>query len=304
MQQQGTGGNAVLDNSKSATIHTPRSLHDLAATLQRVKEPTLFAGGTYLMQSPSFYPCDSHRDIVYLGEISEFKRISRNDRTLEIGSMVNLEHIMSAGKQALPTLLLASIAHSGTLIIRRQSTLGGALAIPSRRIALSGALAALDAEVQIYTLKNQRLTASWKPISSLYERDGTLRLGEKEVIGGVRISDEKETFSSQMIAGDVMRRPEEAVIASLACFERESLISRFNISLIFPESLFIVPPDLTLQMIGMTIPLKSAQMGRVRRLMEEHVDQVVHNGVSNLQRERGRRLIEALLHSLNIDGLS
>ena len=304
MQQRATGGSAVLDNSKSATIHTPRSLHDLGSTLQRVKEPTLFAGGTYLMHSPSFYPCDTHRDIVYLGEISEFKRISRNDRTLEIGSMVNLEHIMSAGKQALPNLLLSSIANSGTLIVRRQSTLGGALAIPSRRIALSGALASLDAEVQVYTLKNQRLVSTWKPIRSLYERNGTLRLSSKEIIGGVRISDEKESFSSQMIAGDIMRKPEESAIASLACFERESLISRFNISLIFPESLFIVPPDLTLQMIGMTIPLKSSQMGRVRRLMEEHVDQVVQNSLPHLQRERGRRLIEALLHSLNIHGLS
>ncbi len=294
----------MLEDSKSATIHTPRTLHDLAATLQRVKHPTFFAGGTYLMNSPSFYPCDTYRDIIYLGEISELKRISRNDRTLEIGAMVNLEHIMSAGRLALPALLLSSIEQTGTIILRRQSTLGGILAIPNKRLAVCGALAALEAEVQIYTLKNQRLAASWKPIASLYTPSGQINLSEKEIIGGVRFSDEKESYALQLIAGEVMKQPETAVIASLACYERESLISRFNISLIFPKSLFIVPPDITLQMSGMTLPLKINQMARIRRLLEENVEQVLHGTVSPLQRERGRRLIDALLHSLNVHGLT
>ncbi len=236
----------MQEDSKSATIHTPRTLHDLAATLQRVSHPTFFAGGTYLMNSPSFYPCDTYRDIIYLGEITELKRISRNDRTLEIGSMVNLDHIMSAGRLALPELLLTSIENSGTLIVRRQSTLGGSLGIPERRLALSGALAALDAEVQIYTLKNQRFVSSWKPLSSLYTHTGKLNLSEKDIIGGVRFSDEKETYALQMTGGDAMRDPSRAVIASLAYFESESLITRFNISLIFPKHLFIAPHELTL----------------------------------------------------------
>ncbi len=57
-------------------------------------------------------------------------------------------------------------------------------------------------------------------------------------------------------------------------------------------------------MSGMTLPLKSDQISRIRRLMEEQVNQVVQDTRPQIQRERGRRLIEALLHSLNTYGLS
>ncbi len=294
----------MREDSKSVAIHTPKTLHDLAATLQRVKSPLFFAGGTYLMNSPSFYPCETYRDIMDISQIAEFRRISRNDRTLEIGSMVSLEHIMSAGRLALPALLLAAIENSGTLIVRQQSTLGGSLGIRDRRLAVSGALAALDAEVQVYTLKNQRLVSSWRPVTNLYTHAGKLAISERDVIGGVRFSDEKESSAFQMIAGDVMQQPGEAVIASLACYAIDSVISRFRISLIFPSSLFIAPQDLNLLMNGINLPLASSQMSKVRRMIEEQIDLVIQEKASSLQRERAKRLIEALLHALNVEGLS
>ncbi len=298
----------MFEGIRSPTVHTPKNISELALALKRSTNPTIFAGGTYIMNEPEYYPKNYEHDIIYLGGITDFNKISRNDRYIEFGAGVTLEKLLIVGKQILPQLLTDAIEETATSIVRRQITIGGALCIPHHRLLVCAALAALQAEVEIRSFKDARTTSRWIPIKELYKGDGEIRLDElskdKNIVSSIRISFEKDTFSTFIVADDVMRNPEEAVILALGCRYNQSVISTFRLCIIFPTSLFLIPQEISTYINGLIIPLSTNQIEKVVSLVTERLFATLNSTKMTIQTERAKRAIEASLHALNAQGLS
>jgi CO/xanthine dehydrogenase FAD-binding subunit len=308
MQLQHIGGNDVFEGIRSPAVHTPKSISELALALKRSTNPTIFAGGTYIMNHSEYYPKNNENDIIYLGGVSDFNKISRNDRYIEFGAVVTLEKLLIVGKQILPKLLTDAIEETATSILRRQITIGGSLCIPHQRLLICAALAALNAEVEIRSFKDSRTYFRWIPIKELYKGDGEIKLQEfskdKSLLSNVRISFEKDTFSSFIVAGDVMRNSDEAVILASVCRYDQSIISSFRLSIIFPNSLFLIPQEISTFINGLVVPLSTTQIEKVISIVMERLLGTLTHTVPPIQIERAKRLIEASLHDLNAQGLS
>ncbi len=295
----------MFEGIRSPTVHMPKSLNELAQAISRVTDPTFFAGGTYLMHQKGYYPGNtSHSDIIYLGGISEFQQITRNDKYLEFGSAVQLQQLLGVGKQVLPKLLYDAIEATGTALIRSQITIGGAISIKQHRLLVCSALAALDADVEIRSFVASRPTSKWVAIKDLYKTNGLITLKKQEVISKIRVSFEKETFSYFVTAQNPMKRAHEAVILSVGCWYNQSVITQFRMCLVFPLSLFLIPEELSLMMNGSIIPLSLSQIEKVIKVVTEKLLLVAQENISPIQIERVKRAIEASLHALNAQGLA
>jgi len=295
----------VFEGIRSPTVHMPKTINELAQSISRVTDPTFFAGGTYIMNQKGYYPSySSLSDIIYLGGISEFQQITRNDKYLEFGAAVHLQQLLSVGKQVLPKLLYEAIEKTGTEIIRSQMTIGGVVCIKQHRLLVCSALATLDADVEIRSFASTKPTSKWIPIKELYKSNGLITLKKQEVVSKIRVSFEKETFSYFITAQNPMKKPEEAVIISVGCWYNQSVINQFRMCIIFPTSLFLIPEELSLMMNGTIIPLSTLQIDKVVKVVMEKLSAVAQDGISSIQIERAKRCIESSLHSLNAQGLT
>lgn len=295
----------MFEGIRSPTVHMPKTLNELALSISRVPDPTFFAGGTYIMHQKGYYPSySSHSDIIYLGGISEFQQITRNDTYLEFGSLVQLQQLLGVGKQVLPRLLYDAIEATGTALIRSQITIGGVVCIKQHRLLVCSALAALDADVEIRSFVASKSTSKWVPIKELYKSNGLITLKKQEVVSKIRVSFEKETFSYFVTAQHPMRQPDEAVILSVGCWYNQSIITQFRMCLIFPTSLFLIPEELSLMMNGSIIPLSKTQVEKIVKVVIEKLLSVAQDNISPIQIERAKRCIEASLYALNAQGLA
>ena len=294
----------MYEGIRSPAVHMPKTLNDLISASSRFPNATFWAGGTFIMSRNNYYPTRKSKDIISLNEIPELKRINRTDRYLEMGCMVTFEQMLTVGKQVLPGLLQMTLEQTATMIIRRQMTLGGAICTPGVRIALSGTLAALQAEVEIKTSLGTKTETQWIEIERIYNKQGVLQLKKNDLVTRIRVGFERETFSSFLIAGNPMINPEETVMLSFACSYNQSVISRFRMCLTFPTILFLIPLEIDLMMHGTTLPLTSQQIKRVVQSIMEEVQVIATDAVLPIQLERARRFTESTLHELNAQSLS
>lgn len=146
----------MYEELRSTTVHTPITLSEYGQIANRFPDALNWAGGTYLMSRPNFYPMDSNIEIIDLSGIEELQRITRTDRYIEIGSMVTAAQLLDTGRQILPPVLLGALTSIGSTIVRRQITVGGSLCIPDIRLSIPTALAVLDAMAEVRNLSCER----------------------------------------------------------------------------------------------------------------------------------------------------
>lgn len=294
----------MYEGIRSPAVHIPKTMSDLVSVVTRFPNATLWAGGTFIMSRPDYYPARESNNIISLGEVIDLQRINRTDRYVEIGSMVTFEQLLRVGKQVLPTLMYRTIEQSAAMIIRKQATLGGAICTKGIRLALAGTLVALEAEVEVKSCLGPKTETRWVEIHRLYDRSGALQLKKNELITRVRLGLERENFSTCMTAGNPMQNPRETVILSFSCSYNQSVIRKFKLCVVFPSSLLLVPQEIDMMMQGTLLPLTSQQINRViRSVMEEILSASSHDNPP-IQIERARSFVETALHNLNAQSLS
>lgn len=124
----------MYEGVRSPLIYTPRTIGEFATVIRRHPQAILWAGGTYLMSQPDYYPGEAKDGIIDLSHMEELKRITRNDRYVEIGAMVTARQLLSTGRLLLPPILQQTLQSLGTQVVRRQITIGGALCISDTRL--------------------------------------------------------------------------------------------------------------------------------------------------------------------------
>ncbi len=294
----------MYEGIRSPVIHTPKTLSEFATIAYRYPQALIWAGGTYLMSQQDYYPSEVKDGIIDLGELEELKRITRNDRFVEIGAMVTASQLLYAGKLVLPEILQKTLESQASQIVRRQTTIGGSLCVPSTRFGLSTTLSILDANAEVKYYQGGKVTTHWIPISKLYNKDGQLLLGpEKALLTRIRIGLEYGDFQRFIIVEDPVRNTNECVIVAFQAARTQNTISKVQFCTTFPNKAYHISKDLVSKLSGQTLPIHPE---RVNTLSYELISELrkMHGAISELQLERARRIFESFLHELNAQTLS
>ncbi len=162
----------------STHTFSPKSLQDLHAILKRNAETQFFAGGTYLLRKGR-----PTGNILSIGQIEELRRITRNERYLEIGAGITLDRLLSIGRHVLPSAVYQAIEMIGNPAIRNLATIGGNLANREKIMNSFLPFFLLDARVEHRSYSSAR----WSSLSKLYDPTEGLQLGAQEYISRIRL---------------------------------------------------------------------------------------------------------------------
>lgn len=294
----------MYEGVRSPLVYTPRSIGEFSTIISRHPQAILWAGGTHLMASPDYYPSEARDGIIDLAFMDELKRITRNDRYVEIGAMVTARQLLSAGRLLLPPILQQTLRSMGTQIVRRQVTVGGSLCISDARLSLSTTLAILSASAEVKRYDQGKVTTVWIPVAKLYDKEGKLNLGSKSaLLTRIRIGLEFGDFQRFVVFGDPIRKSDECGIVALHAKREQNGLSKVQFCVTFPRKAFHISKDLESKLSGSALPIHPE---KVNMLSHELVAELtkMHSTISDLQLERARRIFESFLHDLNSQSLS
>jgi CO/xanthine dehydrogenase FAD-binding subunit len=163
-------------------IFTPTSYSELFSAWNRYPHAVLYAGGTALIRGQGRQILELPHIIISLEKIEEIHRISRSERFIEIGAMAKLSQILNLGK-IVPLALRSCLEGIGGLQLRNLATIGGNLCFPDRRLDVSAALTALEAQYELRTAQSVR----WISATRFSSMPGPTALNPQELLTRIRV---------------------------------------------------------------------------------------------------------------------
>jgi xanthine dehydrogenase small subunit len=198
---------------KTTQFHAPRSVGELAATLENHPQSLLLAGGTDV----GLWVTKQLRDlppIIYLGEVAELARIRHGADSLWIGAAVTLTRAWPALLAAYPQLA-EQARRFASPPIRNSATLCGNLANGSPIGDSLPALLALDALLELRRGEHTRVL----PLAEFYLDYQRKALASGEFIVGVEVPLQ---HAGQLIASyKIAKRHDQDISAVCATFRVE-----------------------------------------------------------------------------------
>ncbi len=288
----------MFEGARPPIIHEPRNLGEFIAIASRNPYSRIWAGGTYIMGRKDYYPSVRNSDVISLSEFSELKKITRNDRFIEIGSTVTISQLLNAGKLVLSDVLLDTLRSVGSSIVRRQVTIGGAICTPDIRYAIPAAFAVLDAIVEVKQIQGSKTVSRWIPVSRLYDKDGKLLLNGMNLITRIRIGLESGNFQRFKVIDSPVLAPESCVIFALQCQLSQNALSKVHFCFTYPVAGFHISRELETQLSGQQLPVPPARISKLSQLLVNEIHKL-HPNVTDLQLERSRRIFETVFQELN-----
>ena len=176
-------------------VFFPSGIQGLFSAWKSSPDAVLSAGGIEYFRTQGDLKAPLPQSIISLDKIAELRRISRTERYLEIGSMVNLSQIIHLGK-IVPEVLTLCLEHSGDPQLRNQASIGGNICNPSRRLDISAPMIALDAQYEFRTSQSARWVSASRFTGP--SPDGNLQRifpAPQELLTRVRVPLEPWTFT-------------------------------------------------------------------------------------------------------------
>ncbi len=284
----------------SNQIHTPSSVSEVGSILAKNQEAILWAGGTYLMTRPNFYPSKSALDVIDLSKVKELQRISRSERYVSIGAMTSAAHLADAGRLVLPKILLDALTSIHSTLVRRQITIGGTLCIPDYRLAIPTALSTLHTVVELRIfLKNGKSTTKRLPVSRLYDNKGkVINMDGRFLLTHVRIGLESGNYHKFLIVGDPMQKPTETVIIAFQAERSATFLGKVQMTITFPNMAFFINKEIIGQLTGIALPITPLQIHQITENLRSELKKAYPN-LGMLQQERAYRMFESILYDIN-----
>ncbi|AEC02992.1 FAD binding domain-containing protein [Parasphaerochaeta coccoides] len=289
----------MYEGIKSPTIHSPRTIGEALSILNRTPDARLWAGGTYIMSRPDAYPGKDASAIIDLAGIPELKKITRNDRFVEIGAMVTASQLTNTGKLLLSDLMLDTLKSTASPLYRRQLTIGGTLCTPDIRLSLPTTLAVLESAAEVRYLQRSRIITRWIPIARLYGKNGALLMPPKSILSKIRISLDMPGFQRFRVIDHPMLAPRDSVLFAFQCQGTQGTLSRARFCFTYPTAGFHQSREMEALLSGQDLPLSP---DKVRKFSSQLVMEIarMHPGVTPLQLERSRRLFAEVLHDIDV----
>jgi CO/xanthine dehydrogenase FAD-binding subunit len=179
---------------KEVRVFRPKSLGGTLRLYTRNPGALLYAGGTEIArqaQRGSSRPLDLPQKVIYLGNVQELNRISRGQRYLDIGSVLDLSRILSIGRNVLPPVLFESLSAIATPGVRNLATLGGNISLRACRGDSLPALSVIDTQLELRTAGSTR----WVEMGEFFGRGNLPDLRPGEILTRIRVPLEEWDFA-------------------------------------------------------------------------------------------------------------
>lgn len=282
---------------KTPDVYYPKTLLDLLAVKAKNPQACLFAGGTYLMSNPLWYPSDNPQDIVIMNQIPELNRVIHSDRYLEVGSLVTLNQLLSARASFLSKPVFKAIEKIASSVVRNQITVGGALCTPNSRYELPCILSVINAQAEIRLCDNFR-SARWIPVSKLYNVDGSLTFGNNTILTRVRIPVEDSQTQVFCTVGDPFHNPQYSVIFGMSYTVNQNNILSPSLTVVLPNGGFYNSPDFNTIIGNLRLPIS---LDFTLKLSKHLVSELANccPAITDLQQERVKRIFQSVILGCN-----
>lgn len=287
----------MQEGLRSPTVFNPKTIGEAVAAKFKNPDACFWAGGTFLMSRPGFYPSLGQRDIISLKGIVDLSKVYHSDRFIEVGSMVTIQQLSNMGGYLFSSELNAALTAIGSSVIRNQATIGGALCTGSMRFSLCCILATLGAQVEL-KMVTKSAPSRWMPLSKLYDRKGSFVFDGEALLTKVRIPTDAKQFQLFRSIGLPMQKPNEAVLFGLQYSINQTNIMLPSMCMVFPTSCFYMSQDFDNLLASINLPLTIDRMMKIsKRLMSEL--RMASPNATPLQLERASRLFESVLREMN-----
>ena len=287
----------MLEGLRSPTVFFPKTINEAVAFKLKNPNAAFWAGGTYLMSRPGFYPSLSQKDIISLKGLPDLTKIYHADRYIEAGSMVTIQQLINVVGYSFSKELDEAMLSIGSSLIRNQATIGGALCSKEMRFSLCCILATLNAQAEI-KMVSKKAPTRWVPIAKLYDRKGTFIYADDALLTKVRIpSDSKQNKFFRTI-GSLMHRPEEAVIFGIQYSISQANITLPNMCIIFPSSCFYMSQVFDNIISTINLPLSTDRIKKLSKSLAVELKGAALNATP-IQIERASRMFEVVLNNIN-----
>lgn len=287
----------MQEGLRSPTVFNPKTIGEAVAAKLKNPNACFWAGGTFIMSRPGFYPNPSQRDIISLKGIMDLSKVYHSDRFVEVGSMVTIQQLANMGGYLFSHELNDAILSIGSSVIRNQATVGGALCTSSMRFSLCCILATLNAQVELRMI-TKSAPARWMPITKLYDRKGAFIYEGEALLTRVRIPTENKQFQVFRSIGLPMQKPEEAVVFGLQYSINQANLMLPTMCMVFPSSCFYMSQDFDNLLASINLPLTSDKIMKISKRLVSELKNASLNA-SPLQLERALRLFESVLSEIN-----
>ncbi|MDR1374673.1 MAG: FAD binding domain-containing protein [Treponema sp.] len=171
-------------------VFLPTIFPELFAAWSRFPDAVPFAGGTELISNQDSRLLILPRNILFLNQMDELRRITRTERYLEVGAMVKLNEIIQLGK-IVPKALSVTLQGIAGPFLRSVATIGGNLCSVRRHMDAAAAMTALDARYELRSAAQIR----WISASRFSSLPGSPALNPQELLTRIRIPLEQWDYS-------------------------------------------------------------------------------------------------------------
>jgi CO/xanthine dehydrogenase FAD-binding subunit len=294
----------VPEGLRSPTVFTPKTISEAITNKLKNPDARFWAGGTYIMSRPNFYPNPAQRDIISLAGIQDLSRIYHADRYLEAGAMVTIQQLITMGSFVFSKELYNAITSIGSSVIRNQATIGGSLCTSDMRFTMSCVLATLNAQAEI-RMVSKSAAARWIPVSKLYDRKGNFLYADNALLTKIRIPTDpssQNNFISRTLDAP-MTNPSEAVIFSLQYTISQGNLTSPVMCITLPGSCFYMSQDFDNLLSTVNFPVTADKTSKIAKRLASDLKVSVRQNSSMLQIERAVRLLETVLNEINISYL-
>ncbi len=291
----------MYEGLNSPSIHIPATLSEYSQTALRYPNAKIWAGGTAIMSRDKNYPSrETNPEVVYLDSIEELKKISRNDRMIEIGSMVSLNSVLKDHRIFIPQILTENIEAIGSPLLTARATIGGAIATVAPLTTLPGTLITLGANAEVRTLRRKIVKSKWTPISQLVNvlKNGQISLPARAVITRVRILLASSDFSYFREEGSYVDDIENTVAVAFTAAEGQETLGNPHIAITFPMQGIVYSKDLDNILTQMHFPIGGQDLSQFLQITYTFVNTVTP-GITRLQKARLNYIIEDLMNTIN-----
>jgi len=179
---------------KEVRVFRPKSLGGTLRLYTRNPGALLYAGGTEIArkaQRGSGRLLELPQKVIYLGNVQELNRISRGQRYLDIGSVLDLSRILSIGRNVLPPVLFETLSAIATPSVRNLATLGGNIALRACRGDCLPALSVIDTQLELRTAGSTR----WVEVGEFFDGRNLPGLRPGEILTRIRVPLEEWDFA-------------------------------------------------------------------------------------------------------------
>ncbi len=291
----------MYEGLNSPSIHTPQTLSEYSQTALRYPNARIWAGGTALMTKEKSYPSrETNPEVVYLATIEDLRRTARNDRMIEIGSMVPLNEIVRNHRSFIPPILTRNIESIGSPLLTNRATIGGAIAATLPVTTIPGTLITLGANAEVRTLKKKIVRSKWTPLSLLVNvmKSGQIALPPRALITRVRVSLQPLEYCYFREVGSYVDDPDNTVALSFTAESGRDTLNSPHLAITFPMQGIIYSKDLDNIIMQLHFPLGGQDFKQFLQIAYTFVNSVTPN-ISKLQKARLNFLLEDMVNIIN-----